>query len=478
MLPSIKTKPSLNPALQDFWQTLARVRVLYGGRSSSKSWDAAGMSAWIASKAKTRFLCTRQFQNKIAESVYTTVCEQIERFGLGSQFTITDRTIEHNTNGSNFLFYGLARNLNEIKSLEGVDVLWLEEAEALTKGQWDILEPTIRKEGSQVWVIFNPKYATDFAYQRFVVNPPPNSIVRQINYDENPFLSQTMLDVIAAKKAESEEDYQHIYLGIPKEDTAGAVILRSWVEAAIDAHIKLGFEPEGAKVIGFDVADSGEDACANIYRHGSVALWSDEWRAKEDELLKSCSRTFLAAAERGAEIKYDCIGVGATAGAKFDELNQDRHKAERIRYAKFNAGAAVDRPDAYYVSDAQGRIKNRDHFSNLKAQAWWTLADRFRNTYNAIHRGEVFPPDELISISSTMPQLEKLKAELTTPKRDFDKNGRVKVESKEDLAKSSRLGGPVPSPNLADAFICAFSQVGSPPIKISANALALAARRS
>ena len=476
-MPTNKQPPSLNPALRDFWQTMARVRVLYGGRASSKSWDAAGMAAWIASRAKTRFLCTRQFQNKISESVYTTVCEQIERFGLSDQFNITDRAIEHNTNGSNFLFYGLARNLNEIKSLEGVDVLWLEEAEALTKSQWDILEPTIRKEGSQIWVIFNPKYATDFAYQRFVVNPPANAIVRKINYDENPFLSQTMKDVIAAAQAESEEGYQHIYLGVPLEDTEGAVIKRSWIEAAIDAHIKLGFEPRGRKVIGFDVADDGEDACANIYAHGSVALWSNEWRAKEDELLKSCSRTFLAAVERGAEIKYDSIGVGATAGAKFDELNQSRHRSERIRYSKFNAGAAVDRPDAYYVSDAQGSIKNKDHFSNLKAQAWWNIADRFRNTYNAIHNGQKFPDDELISISSTIPNRERLAVELSTPKRDFDRSGRVKVESKEDLAKSNRPGGAVASPNLADAFIMAFAQTGASPIKINPDALKAAARR-
>ena len=101
--------------------------------------------------------------------------------------------------------------------------------------------------------------------------------------------------------------------------------------------------------------------------------------------------------------------------------------------------------------------KNKDFFANLKAQTWWNIADRFRNTYNAINRGEKFKDDEMISISSDMPHLEKLKRELSTPKRDFDRNGRVKVESKEDLAKSTRPGGAVPSPNLADAFVMAFA---------------------
>ena len=129
----------------------------------------------------------------------------------------------------------------------------------------------------------------------------------------------------------------------------------------------------------------------------------------------------------------------------------------RINYAKFNAGGAVERPEEYYVSDRQDRIKNKDYFCNLKAQTWWNIADRFRNTYNAIHHGEKFRDDDLISISSDMPHLEKMKTELSTPKRDFDRNGRVKVESKEDLAKPTRLGGKVPSPNLADAFVMAFA---------------------
>jgi phage terminase large subunit len=285
-----------------------------------------------------------------------------------------------------------------------------------------------------------------------------------------------MLEVIERTRSESEEDYQHIYLGEPREDTEGTVIKRSWIEASIDAHLKLGFEATGKHTIGFDVADDGEDACANVYSHGSVALWSDEWRAREDELLKSCTRTFLAAGKRKADIRYDSIGVGASAGAKFDELNQVRDKHLRVRYAKFNAGSAVERPEEYYVSDRQDRIKNKDYFCNLKAQTWWGIADRFRNTYNAIHHGEKYRDDDLISISSDMPHLEKLKTELSTPKRDFDRNGRVKVESKEDLAKSTRIGGSAPSPNLADAFVMAFASPVMSSLLVSDAAIAAAMR--
>jgi phage terminase large subunit len=99
-------------------------------------------------------------------------------------------------------------------------------------------------------------------------------------------------------------------------------------------------------------------------------------------------------------------------------------------------------------------ILNSDFFSNYKAQAWWNVADRFRNTYDAIKNGTQYDEDQLISISSDIPDIEKLFSELSTPKRDFDANGRVKVESKKDLSKRS-----VKSPNLADSLIMAVAPV-------------------
>lgn len=431
--------------------------MLYGGRASSKSWDAAGMAIFLADKYKLRFLCTRQIQNKIDESVYALLKIQIERFGLRHRFRILDNKIINRFTGSEFMFYGLWRHVSEIKSLESIDVLWNEEAHGITEAQWEILEPTIRKEGSECWFIFNPTLVTDFVWRNFVVDPPADTIVRKINYDENGFLSQTMQNVIAAAKQRDPEVFEHVYLGVPRTDDDQAIIKLSWVEAAIDAHKKLGFAPSGRKRIGFDVADSGADKCANVYRHGSVAYWADEWKAKEDELMKSCKRTYQAAAERGAEIVYDSIGVGASSGSKFAEINEERQKedpynSQPISFSKFNAGAGVHEPDDEY----QPEITNQDFFANIKAQAWWMVADRLRNTYNAVTHGEKFPVDELLSIDGDCPHLDKLKYELSTPKRDFDKNGRVMVETKKDLAKRD-----VPSPNIADAFIMAFAPLDS-----------------
>lgn len=462
-----KAIPQLNPALKGFWLAQARNRVLIGGRSSSKSWDAAGFATFLTDNYNLRVLCVRKFQNKIEESVYALLKTQISRFGLDGRFDVQAKKIYNRATGAEFMFYGLWRDITQIKSLEGIDILWLEEGHALTEEEWKILEPTIRKEGSQVWIIFNPHLATDFAYKRFVLNPPPDTIVRLINYTENPFLSSTIMKVIEAAKAEDYDDYMHVYMGVPLENDDSVVIKRSWIMAAIDAHVKLGIEPSGRKRMGFDVADGGADKCATIGAYGPVVQQADMWKAGEDELLKSCTRVYAAAREYGAHVNYDSIGVGASAGAKFGELNAARTDGQAITYAKFNAGGAVWRPDAKYGNTT---TMNKDHFANIKAQAWWLVADRFRNTYNAVMNGQKFSEDEIISIDGNLPYLALLIDELSTPKRDFDQNGKVKVESKKDLAKSTREGGAVPSPNLADALIAAFAP-GLEPMIIAANLL-------
>ena len=447
-------KPTLNPNLVDFWLTPARNRILYGGRSSSKSWDAAAFAVWLAQEYRVKFLCTRQFQNKIEESVYTLLKTQIHRHGFDDRFEILNNKISCPYTGSEFMFYGLWRHIDEIKSTEGVDILWIEESHNLMKSQWEILEPTIRTEGSQIWVIFNPQISTDFVYQKFIVNPPEDTIKRLINYDENPFLSDTILKVIEAKKSKDYEDYEHIYLGVPKDDDESVIIKRTWLMAAIDAHKTLNFQAEGLKRVGFDIADDGGDRCVNVLAHGNVALDMEQWKANEDELLKSCKRTYSNAKNWRAEITYDATGVGASAGSKFKEINEENPEETPVTYQKFQAGGAVLDGDKEYKE----QILNIDMFSNLKAQAWWLVADRLRNTWDAITNGIIYDPDDLISISSDIDGLEQLITELSTPKKDYDKRGKVKVESKKDLEDRE-----IESPDLADAFIMAFAPISRKP---------------
>lgn len=446
-----------NPALLDFWgdgffgSEIYRYLVLTGGRSSTKSWDAAAVAILLADECSMKFLCCRQLQNRIDQSVYTLLVHRIGELGLRHKFKITNNKILHLETGSLFVFYGLWRHIEEIKSFEGADVCWIEEAHALTESQWVILNPTIRKEGSQFWIIFNPNVSTDFAYQRFVVNPPPKTLNRHINYDENPYLSNTLLDEINNLKEEDEDEYNHIYLGQPYDDDESVIIKRKWLTAAIDAHLKLGFEPEGERRIGFDVADDGGDRCVNIFAHGNVAVAMEAWKADEDDLIKSCKRTYNNALDTDSIVTYDATGMGANVGSKFKEINEDREEDDPecrlVKYEKFVAGGEILNPEKEY---ATGRL-NKDMFSNFKAQAWWHVAGLLFNTWDAITNGTEYDPDELISISSEIDGIEKLISELSTPKKDLDNRSKVKVESKKDLEDRE-----IPSPDLADAFVMAF----------------------
>ena len=431
----------LNPNLKKFWTTKSRFKILYGGRASSKSWDAASISVILASEYNINFLCVRQFQNRIEDSVYTLLKSRIKTLGFEKEFIITNNKIVHSVTGSEFKFYGLWRNIDEIKSLEGIDVLWIEEAHNLTKEQLEILEPTIRKENSEIWIIFNPRLASDYVYQEFIIRKRKNSIVRKINYDENPFLSKTMLETITQLKESDPEAFDHIYVGNPLVNDEQSVIKRKWIESAIDSHKK--FNLSGVSQIGFDVADDGADKNAKCLIKNGVIISLSEWQGGEDGILQSATQVYSDASSNNVRIVYDPIGVGAACGAKFSELNEAQSK--RVNFHRFVAGDSVDDPDDIYINN----MTNKEMFLNLKAQTWWRLADKFKNTYNLVNHG--IKSDDIISISSDIPCLEKLIDELSTPRRKFAENGKFKVESKEDLKKRG-----IASPNLADAVVMAI----------------------
>lgn len=397
------------------------------------------MAAGIGARYQTRFLCVRRFQNKIKESVHTLISAQINNFGFNG-YDVRATDIQHQ-NGTEFVFYGIERNVDEIKSFEGADILWIEEAHNLTYEQWKILKPTIRKEGSEIWISFNPKLVTDFVYQRFIVNPPKSCRVRLVNYPDNPFLSETALADIEELKAEDKDEHDHVYLGVPKSDDDEAIIKRSWVEAAVDAHKHLDIDMSGAQTVGYDVADSGADKNATITANGSIATNVDEWKAGEDELAQSAKRAWSKVT--GGQLIYDSIGVGANVGSTLKEAGIKRG------YRKFNAGGAVVNPNEEYSP----KVKNGEKFENVKAQAWRSVADRLRNTYNAINKGHHYAAQDLISIDSEGmgKLLEKLKTELSTPRVRYSKRGLDMVETKDELRKRE-----IESPNLADAFIMAM----------------------
>lgn len=425
----------LNPALRDFWRTKKPYKLLKGGRFSSKTQDAGGMAAFLARNYSVRFLCLRQFQNRISDSVYTVVKQKIQAAGWADEFDIGVSTIRHKVTGSDFLFYGIARNIEEIKGTEGVDICWIEEGEGLTEDQWAIIDPTIRKEGSEVWILWNPHVQTDFVQAKLPALLGDDCVIRHINYTENPFLSQTAKDKAERLKLADPEAYEHIYLGMPLSNDDAAVIKYSWIEAAINAHEKLGIDMRGARAVGYDVADGGEDKNACAMFDGAICVDLDEWAAPEDQLHESTMRAWSHV--NNGRLIYDSIGVGAHVGSTLKTIGAKE-------YYKFNAAGAIVNPDAEYAP----KIKNKEKFENLKAQAWQDVADRFRNTYRAVMNGDKFDSSDLISISGNIKKLEQLKIELSSPRKRYSKKGLDMVESKDEMKARG-----IVSPNLADSFI-------------------------
>lgn len=353
------------------------------------------------------------------------------------------------------MFYGIKNNPTKIKSLEGVDICWMEEAEAVSKESWDVLIPTIRKPGSEIWVSYNPKNILDDTHQRFVISPPDDICLLTVNHNDNPHFPEVLRLEMEECKRKDYDLYLHIWEGEPVADSDMAIIKPSWIAAAVDAHLKIGFAASGRKRVGFDVADEGEDSNATTLAHGSIVLDCQQWN-KGDVITSSDRVKNYAESINAGEIVYDSIGVGAGVKAHLKRVC-------KIPSSGFNAGAAVFKPDAKY---ADGKT-NKDMFSNIKAQAWWGVRDRFFNTWRCIKHLEAnpddkefikqFSDDQLISLSSDIKQLEYLKAELSRPWVDYDNNGRVKVESKKDMKKRG-----IPSPNMADSLIMAFAPAHKP----------------
>jgi len=228
----------------------------------------------------------------------------------------------------------------------------------------------------------------------------------------------------------------------------GILIPRKYVDAAVDAHERLGLEIVGSERVGFDVADEGGDTNALVRTKGILVHHADQWAMGDP--AQSTLRVFNYCIENGIDrMTYDSVGVGAGVKGKVRELlAMEQYQDVKLQVEPFSAGGKVWQPKKEFV---EGK-RNEDMFSNIKAQVWWWLFLRFQKTYLAVHHGNEYPADELISLSSKMPLLNELKTELSRPKRDEDGAGRIKVESKRDMKKRN-----VSSPNIAEALVMCYA---------------------
>lgn len=203
-----------NPFLE-LWRP-HRYKVYYGGRGSGKSWAIAEALIVMADMCKLRILCCREIQKSIKDSSYQLLKDTAERLGIANRFVFLETEIRHKKTGSKFIFTGLLRNEQTIKSKEGMDICWVEEAQTVSESSWETLIPTIRKDGSEIWLSFNPLNADDPTTIRFVENPPPEAYVRKVNYDENPYFNDALRREMEWDRKNDYEKYLHIWEGYPR----------------------------------------------------------------------------------------------------------------------------------------------------------------------------------------------------------------------------------------------------------------------
>ncbi|MGA7537413.1 MAG: PBSX family phage terminase large subunit, partial [Steroidobacteraceae bacterium] len=255
----------LAPPAFDFLLGPGRYKVPYGGRGSAKSWSVARVLVSLAAIRPLRILCAREYQVSIADSVHRLLHDQVDALGLTDQYEVTQREIVSRC-GSLFIFRGLHVNPRAIKSLEGIDLCWVEEADTFTNESWEVLIPTVRKPGSEFWVTFNPRLEDDPTYQRFVKNPPPDAVVRKLSWRDNPFFPVELgLERDYLQRVDPEA-YAHVWEGECQVHGEAQVFRGKW---SIEA-----FEPQPGWSGPYFGADWGfsQDPTAMVkcWVHGNV----------------------------------------------------------------------------------------------------------------------------------------------------------------------------------------------------------------
>jgi phage terminase large subunit len=216
----------------------ARYKVLWGGRGGAKSWGVARALLIQGAAQPLRILCAREIQRTISDSVHRLISDQIRSLGLEAHYRILETEIR-GVNGTQFIFAGLrTQDIAKIKSLEGIDRVWCEEAQTISKKSWDVLIPTIRKPGSEIWITFNPELDTDETYLRFVVNPLPGSILININYSDNPWFPEELERERLHLKEKDPEAYDNVWEGRCRSSVEGAIYKREISDLVKDGRIR------------------------------------------------------------------------------------------------------------------------------------------------------------------------------------------------------------------------------------------------
>lgn len=213
--------------------TPAPYKVLWGGRSSTKSWGVAEALIRKAAVSPVLVLCTREFQNSIKDSSHRLLVATIKRLGMEAHFDVTKESITSKV-GAEFIFRGLHGAEHSMRSLEGVDICWVEEGQSVSEASWRSLIPTIRKDTAEVWITFNLMDTSDATYQRFVAHPPTGAIVVKLTYLDNPYMSAKARQDMEDDKARDYQMYEHVWLGMELKVSDAIIFNRKYVVREFD----------------------------------------------------------------------------------------------------------------------------------------------------------------------------------------------------------------------------------------------------
>ena len=268
MTPNLMEIPSeFKPLFSRDWREAA----IYGGRYSLKSHTVARFLLIRARQEKTRIACFREFQNSVSESSLQLLADLIAKYEL-TDFEVTKTSIVNKINGSDFIFKGLWQNEQSIKSIEGIDIAWVEEAQTVSKSSLEVLTPTVRKPGSQIVYTYNRLLETDPVHQRLVIEGRPNTLVINVNYDiaiKYHMLPNEILHEIEDDKEKRPNLYKHKWLGEP--NSLEMKIYKDWILGVEVPHI--GF----LRVRGLDFGYTNDpSACVGVYEKDNTLTWDEE----------------------------------------------------------------------------------------------------------------------------------------------------------------------------------------------------------
>lgn len=285
----------------------SRYKILHGGRGGAKSWGVARALLLKGVETPIRWLCAREYQKSIQDSVHRLLSDQIGFLGL-QDFYEVQKTGIFGRNGTEFGFEGLHHNVTNLKSWEGADGAWVEEGQTVSKNSWNVLVPTIRKDGSEIWVTFNPEFEDDETYERFVLRPPKNALVREINWRDNPWFPQ-VLELERLELLDRDPDsYDHVWDGK----------CRQWLEGAIYAkELRKAYDESRICEVAFDETLPVYTAW-DLGHTDDTAIWWYQVTRGEIHIIESYASSGGSLPEYasqilGREVSIDLIGDSIVA---------------------------------------------------------------------------------------------------------------------------------------------------------------------